>query len=86
MGRLERRVRKLEETVERGGFAAALSRVTDADIVTLANYAQRVHDAEETGKPLPILTPEEVEAVQRFEGLRAAAIREGWAEGRYRVA
>ncbi len=86
MGRLERRVRKLEETVERGGFAAALSRATDADIVTLANYAQRVHDAEEAGKPLPILTPEEAEAVQRFEGLRAAAIREGWAEGRYRVA
>ena len=86
MGRLERRVRKLEETVERGGYAAALSRATDADIFTLADYAQRVHNAEVAGKPLPIFTPEEAEAVQRFEGLRAAAIREGWAEGRYRVA
>jgi hypothetical protein len=34
---------------------------------------------------LPILTPEEAEAVQRFEGLRAAAIREGWGEDAYRI-
>jgi hypothetical protein len=78
-------VRKLEETVERGGFDAALARASDKDILTLADYAQRAHDAERAGKPLPTLTPEEAEAAQRFEELREQAIRDGWNEGRYRL-
>jgi hypothetical protein len=85
VGRLENRVRRLEETVERGGFAAALSRATDADIFTLADYAQRAHDAEEAGEPIPTLTSEEAEAAARFEELREQAIRDGWNEGRYRI-
>ena len=36
MGRLENRVRKLEEKVERGGYAAAFSQATDEDIFALA--------------------------------------------------
>ncbi len=86
MRRLENRVRKLEETVERGGFAAAISRLDDEDVFLLADFMQRAYDAGQAGEPTPTPTPEEAEAVQRFEGLRAAAIREGWAEGRYRVA
>ncbi len=85
MARLENRVRKLEETVERGGFAAALSQATDEDIFLLADYAQRANDAKEAGKPSPILTPEEAEAARRFEELRAAAIREGWDRDAYRI-
>ncbi len=85
MGRLERRVRKLEETVERGGFDAAVARASDKDIFTLADYMQRAHDAEQAGKPIPTLTPEEAEAAARFEELREQAIRDGWNEGRFRV-
>jgi hypothetical protein len=85
VARLERRVRKLEETVERSGFAAAVARASDKDVFLLGDYAQRVQDAEQAGKPLPTPTPEEAEAVARFEGLREQAIRDGWGEGRYRV-
>jgi hypothetical protein len=85
VGRLERRVRKLEETVERGGFAAALARASDEDVFLLGDYAQRVQDAQEAGEPIPTLTPDEAAAVQRFEELRAAAVREGWGEDAYRI-
>ena len=85
MGRLEKRVRKLEEVTQSGGEAAALSRATDEDIFALADYAQRAHDAEEAGEPMPIPTPEEAEAAQRFEELREEAIRDGWDQGRYRI-
>ena len=85
MGRLERRVKRLEEKVERGSFDAALSRATDADVFLLGDYVQRAQDAEEAGEPIPALTPEEAEAAARFEELREQAIRDGWAEGRYRI-
>jgi hypothetical protein len=84
VGRLENRLRRLEETVERGGFAAALSMASDADIFTLADYNQRAHAAEEAGEPLPMPTPEEVEAAQRFKALRVDAMRRGWGESSYR--
>ena len=77
MGRLENRVKRLEETVERGGFAAALSQATDGDIFALAGYVQRVQQADEAGEPTPSPTPDEAAAAQRFEELRAAAVRAG---------
>ncbi len=73
MGRLENRVRRLEERVERGGFAAALARASDEDLLLLEEYVLRVQGAEEA------------EAAARFEELRAAAIREGWGEDAYRI-
>ncbi len=85
MRRLENRVRKLEETVERGGFAAAISRLDDEDVFLLADFMQRAYDAGQAGEPTPTPTPEEAETVARFEELREQAIREGWGEGRYRV-
>jgi hypothetical protein len=84
VGRLENRVRKLEETVERGGFEAALARASTEDVFLLADFLPRVYDAQQAGEPIPTPTPEEAEAVQRFEELRAAAVREGWGEGRCR--
>ena len=85
MGRLENRVRKFEETVERGGFAAAISRLDDEDVFPLADFMQRAYDAQQAGEPTPTPTPEEAEAAARFEELREQAIRDGWGEGRYRV-
>ncbi len=85
MGRLDRRVKRLEETVERGGFDAALSRASDEDVFLLGDYAQRVQDAERAGEPTLTLTPDEAAAVQWFKELRAAAIREGWGEDAYRI-
>ena len=85
MGRLERRLRKLEENVERGGYAAARARATDEDIFALADYARRAHDAKAAGEPMPVPTPEEAEAAQRFEALREEATREGWGESAYRA-
>jgi hypothetical protein len=85
VGRLENRVKRLEETVERGGYAAALSRATDADIFALADYARRARRAEEAGEPIPIPTPEEAEAARRFEALREEAMRNGWGESAYRA-
>ncbi len=85
MGRLENRVRRLEETVERGGFEAALARADAEDVFLLEAYLPRVYDAQQAGKPAPTPTPEEAEALARFEGLREQAIRDGWGEGSYRV-
>ena len=85
MGRLENRVRKLEETVESGGFAVAVSRLDDEDVFLLADFMQRTYDAQQAGKPTPTPTPEEAETVARFEELREKAIRDGWGEGRYRI-
>ena len=79
-------MRKLEETVERGGLEAALSRLDDKGVSLLADYVQRAQDAEGAGKPIPPLTPEEAEAAQRLEELREQAMREGWASPRrYRI-
>jgi hypothetical protein len=85
VGRLERRVKRLEETVERGGFDAALARASDEDVFLLADLMQRAYDAQQAGKPTPTPTPDEAAAVRRFEELRAAAIREGWGKDAYRI-
>jgi hypothetical protein len=85
VGHIENRVRKLEETVERGGFAAAMARLDDEDVFLLADFMQRAYDAQQAGEPTPTPTPEEAEALARFEALREQAIRDGWTEGSYRV-
>ncbi len=84
MGRLERRVRKLEETVESAGGDAAISRLDDKDVFLLADAIQKALQADEAGKPRPHLTREEAEAQARFFALRKEAIRDGWNEGRFR--
>ena len=85
MGRLERRVRKLEEVTQRGGGAAAISRLDDEDVFLLADAARRAQQADEAGKPRPRLTREEAEAQARFFALREEAIRDGWGESAYRA-
>ena len=85
MGRLERRVRKLEETVESAGGDAAISRLADKDVFLLADAGRKAQEADEAGKPRPRLTPEEAEAQARFLALREEAIRDGWNDGRFRV-
>jgi hypothetical protein len=78
-------VRRLEETVERGGFEAALARASTEDVFLLADFLPRAYDAQQAGKPTPTPTPEEAEALARFEALREQAIRDGWGEGSYRI-
>ncbi len=85
MGRLERRLRKLEENVERGGYAAALSKASDKDIFLLADAARKAQQADEAGEPRPYLTREEAEAQARFFALREEAIRAGWGESSFRI-
>ena len=85
MGRLERRVRKLEEVTQRGGDAAAISRLDDADVFLLADAIRKAQRADEAGEPRPYLTREEAEAQARFFALREEAIREGWGESSYRA-
>ena len=85
MGRIENRLKRLEESVERGGFAAALSMASDKDIFLLADYNRRAHDAEAAGKPAPVPTPEEIQAAKSFEELRKQAVRDGWEQGRFRT-
>ena len=84
MGRLEDRVRKLEEANEAAGWDAAISRLGDEDVFTLADWAQRAQQADEAGEPRPYPTPDEAAAAQRFEELRAA-VREGWGKDAYRI-
>ena len=85
MGRLENRVQRLEEKVERGGFAAAMSRLDDEDAFLLEGYVLRVVAADGAGAARPKPTPEEKAAWERLQELRAAAIREGWGEDAYRI-
>ncbi len=85
MGRLERRVRKLEETVEAAGGDAAISRLDDKDLFLLADAIRKAQAADEAGKPRPRLTDEEAEAQARFFALREEACRTGWAGGRFRL-
>jgi hypothetical protein len=84
VGRLERRVRKLEEVTQRGGDAAAISRLDDEDVFVLADAIRKAQRADEAGRPRPRLTREEAEAQARFEELRADAIREGWGDSAFR--
>ncbi len=85
MGRLENRVRKLEETVEAAGWDAAISRLDDKDVFLLADANQKAQAADEAGKPRPRLTPEEAQAQVRLFGLREEVIGFGWNEGRFRI-
>ena len=84
MGRLERRVRKLEETVESAGGDAAISRLEDEEVFLLVGAIRKAQAADEAGEPRPRLTPEEAAAQARFFALREEAIRDGWNEGRFR--
>ena len=85
MGRLEDRLRRLEETVEAAGWDAAISRLDDKDVFLLADAARRAGQAEEAGEPRPHLTPEEAEAQARLFALREEAIRAGWGTDAYRI-
>ncbi len=81
MGRLERRVRKSEETVESAGGDAAVSRLPDEDVFLLVDAIRKAEAADQPGVPSPRLTDEEAEAQARFFALREEACRTGWAGG-----
>ena len=84
MGRLENRLRRLEEHDVREGFAAALQMASDEDISLLAGYAERALAADEAGHARPYPTPEEQEAFGRFEDLRRRAVQQGWGASGWR--
>ena len=85
MGRLEKRVRALEERDWRVGFEAALQRLGDEDVRCLAGYGERWLAAERADAPKPPRpTPEEREAYGRLMELRDQAIREGWGSSAWR--
>ena len=79
MGRLERRLRQLEERDAQEGVEAAARAATTEDIYLMGAYCDRLVAAEEAGAAPPNPTPEEEEAWERFEDLRRRAVREGWA-------
>lgn len=85
MARLENRVRRLEETVEAGGGAAAISRLDDEEVFVLADAVRKAQQADAAGVPRPTLTREEAAAQARFFALREEAIRAGWGESSFRI-
>ena len=77
MGRLEARLRKLEEEDEKVGHAAALRRLTDEELHAFIAYGRR---ALEAGGSFAGPTAQEADAVRRFHELRRQDLAEGWGE------
>jgi len=73
MGRLEARLRKLEEEDDRTADTAALRRLTDEELHALIACGLR---AQEDGFAGP--TAKEAAAIKRFYELRRQALVEGW--------
>ena len=78
MGRLDDRIRRLEERDARDGFEAALRMASSEAIQLLAAYCECVVAADGACAARPNPTPEEEAAWERLEGLRRRAVREGW--------
>jgi hypothetical protein len=85
MGRIENRLRKLEEHDARVGYAGAYRMTSNEDMALLGEYAERWLAAQAAGDPQPYPTPEEREAFERLEEHRQRALREGWGDSAYRI-
>jgi hypothetical protein len=85
VGRLENRLKRLEEHDDRVGYAAAVQRLDDEDGAVLYEYMLRweAEGGERVTSPYP--TPREAAMLQRLHELRRQAIREGWGASGYRA-
>lgn len=85
MGRLENRLRKLEERDDRVGYTAAMQMLPDEDFEVLLPYLERWEAAGGERVPQPYPTPEEAEVLRKLNRLRLRAIREGWGNSGFRT-
>ena len=85
MGRLENRVKRLEEQVTRGGYTAALQRLDHEDFAVLLPYLERWEAAGGERVPQPRPTPEEARVLAKLNELRRRALQEGWGDSAYRI-
>ena len=81
MGRLEARLRKLEEADDRIGYTAAIQRLDDEDFAVFSAYMERWESEGGERVPSPDPTPEEAAMLRRLHDLRHRAIAEGWGDG-----
>ena len=85
MGRLEARLRRLEEADDRIGYAAAIQRLDEHSFSVLLAYPERWEAEGGERVPSPYPTPEEAVMLHKLHELWRQAIREGWGESAYRV-
>ena len=85
MGRLEARLRKLEEADDRIGYTAAIQRLDERDLKVLLSYLERWEAAGGERVPSPHPTPEEAVLMRKLHERRRQAIREGWGDSAYRA-
>ena len=78
MGRLEKRIRALEEQDANDGWDAAIHALPAEDKAVLYPFAEAWMAADEAGATHPEPTPEQAEAYRRLEALRRRALRERW--------
>ena len=77
MGRLEKRIRALEERDESTGWDAALYALPDEDKDILVGFGERwLAGRDDAPRPGP--TPEESLVLVKANELRRRALREGW--------
>ena len=81
MGRLEARLRKLEEAADRVGFTAAIQRLDDDEFAVFFAYLEKWEAAGGERVPSPHPTPEEAVVIRKLHELRRQAIAEGWGDG-----
>ncbi len=85
MGRLEARLRKLEEADNRVGYTAAMQRLDAEESAVMLAYLKRWEAAGGERVPSPPPTPEEAVVIRKLHELRRQAIREGWGDSAYRA-
>lgn len=85
MGRLENRLRELEEHDEEVGYTAALRMLPEADFDVLFPYLERWEAAGGERVPQPHPTTEEARVLAKLNELRRRALREGWGDSAYRA-
>ena len=85
MGRLENRLRRLEEEADKIGFPAAIQRLDDDEFPVFFAYMERweAEGGESTRSPHP--TPGEAVVLRKLHEHRRQAVREGWGNSAYRA-
>ena len=85
MGRLEARLRKLEEADDRVGYTAAIQRLDDEDFAVFFAYMERweAEGGERVDSPDP--TPGEAVMLHKLHELRRRAVAEGWGNRAWRA-
>ncbi len=81
MGRLEVRLRKLEDQDNRVGYAAAVQMLDDEESAGFLSFMERWEAAGGERVPSPHPTPEEAVVIRKLHELRRQAIAEGWGDG-----